>query len=95
MFQKTYEIISNQANGFFLNNQSSFLNLKNQKMETTKNGFSVNLQNAIDELSTAKSVAEWNAIRKSILLKDILNQWELNYIDSSGLIVKVLGSEKA
>lgn len=64
-------------------------------METTKNGFSVNLQNAIDELSTAKSVAEWNAIRKSILLKDILNQWELNYIDSSGLIVKVLGSEKA
>ena len=64
-------------------------------MEKTINGFSVALQNAIDELSTAKSVSEWNAIRKSILLKDLLNQWELNYIDSSGLIVKVLGSNNA
>jgi hypothetical protein len=62
-------------------------------METTTNGLSVNLQNAINELRTAKSVADWNTIRKKYIVNELINQWELNYIDCSGLIVEVLGSD--
>jgi hypothetical protein len=48
-----------------------------------------NYEKAIELLKTAKNVTQWNELRESI--KSTLTQSELCQIDSSGLIVEVLG----
>lgn len=48
-----------------------------------------NYEKAIELLKTAKNVTQWNELRESI--KFTLTQSELCQIDSSGLIVEVLG----
>jgi hypothetical protein len=48
-----------------------------------------NYEKAIELLKTAKNVTQWNELRESI--KNTLTQSELCQIDSSGLIVEVLG----
>lgn len=51
-----------------------------------------NYERAIDLLRTAKSVQHWNELRS--VTKAILTTDEMNLIDASGLIVKVLGPDK-
>lgn len=51
--------------------------------------FIMNYEKAIELLKTAKNVTQWNELRESI--KNTLTQSELCQIDSSGLIVEVLG----
>ena len=48
-------------------------------------------EEAIEKLKQAKNVKEWNTIRDSI--KDKITMEELTNIDSSGLIVQVLGKD--
>jgi hypothetical protein len=50
-----------------------------------------NFTEALTELKTAKSVDQWNEIRYRWV--DILEREELAEIDSSGLIVQVLGRD--
>jgi hypothetical protein len=50
-----------------------------------------NFTEALTELKTAKSVDQWNEIRYRWV--DILGREELAEIDSSGLIVQVLGRD--
>jgi hypothetical protein len=50
-----------------------------------------NFTEALTELKTAKSVTQWNEIRERWV--DILEREELAEIDSSGLIVQVLGRD--
>lgn len=50
-----------------------------------------NYENAVNQLKTAKTVAQWNQIREDV--KDTLTDVELNKIDSSGLITEVLGRD--
>lgn len=50
-----------------------------------------NYENAVTMLRTAKTVEQWNTIRSQV--KDTLTAKELNKIDSSGLIVEVLGKD--
>lgn len=47
---------------------------------------------AIQELSRAKSVQHWNLIRSTVV--DKLSRKDMADIDSSGLIVQVLGADK-
>jgi len=61
-------------------------------MQTNTMGFSVTLNNAIEELKGVKSVAEWNEVRSKYVKE--LTQQECAYLDSCGLIVEVLGSGK-
>ena len=50
-----------------------------------------NFTEALTELKTAKSVDQWNEIRYRWV--DVLDREQLAEIDSSGLIVQVLGRD--
>lgn len=49
-------------------------------------------QEMIDHMSKSISVEDWNNRRYVII--DYITQEELTYLDSSGLIVQVLGPDK-
>ena len=54
------------------------------------NSTSETFTNCVNELVRAKTIDEWNAIRKPYV--DVLERNEMALIDSSGLVVEVLGS---
>lgn len=54
------------------------------------NSTSETFTNCVLELLRATTIAEWNAIRKPYV--DVLTRDEMATIDSSGLVVEVLGS---
>jgi len=54
------------------------------------NSTSETFTNCVNELVRAKTIDEWNAIRKPYV--DDLTPQEMATIDASGLVVEVLGS---
>jgi hypothetical protein len=62
----------------------------NKKEFLLSNSTSETFTNCVNELSRAKTILEWNAIRKPYV--DVLTPQEMATIESSGLIVEVLGS---
>ena len=54
--------------------------------------YTANIRSAVKELVKAKSVTQWNMIRR--VVKHDLNHGELGWIDSSGIITEVLGFDK-
>ena len=55
--------------------------------------YTENIRKAVKELRTARSVTQWNMIRR--IEKRKLTLQEMAWIDSSGIITEVLGFDKS